>query len=135
MTDGGDALQLENNLQALGHGAGLTVHQHVSSSTCWAVRRRRKDPVVVHLPDGITKTGAVTTVGATATRSGSTAETAAGKGFRATDTVVVTMTGEGGSMRHVPVDTGLFNEFNSLAEVSGAGGAAGQRLLVAGGGS
>ncbi|HTJ37365.1 MAG TPA: peptidoglycan-binding domain-containing protein [Dactylosporangium sp.] len=43
MTDGADVQQLEDNLRALGYGAGLTVDQHFSSATYWAVRRWQKD--------------------------------------------------------------------------------------------
>jgi peptidoglycan hydrolase-like protein with peptidoglycan-binding domain len=43
MTDGADVRQLEDNLKALGYGAGLTVDSHFSSSTYWALRRWQKD--------------------------------------------------------------------------------------------
>ncbi|GAA4253491.1 peptidoglycan-binding domain-containing protein [Dactylosporangium darangshiense] len=43
MTDGADVRQLEDNLRALGYGAGLTVDQHFSSATYWAIRRWQKD--------------------------------------------------------------------------------------------
>jgi peptidoglycan hydrolase-like protein with peptidoglycan-binding domain len=43
MTDGPDVAQLEDNLRALGYGAGLTVDNHFSSATYWAVRRWQKD--------------------------------------------------------------------------------------------
>lgn len=39
MTDGTDVQQLEDNLAALGYGAGVTVDRHFSSATSWAVRR------------------------------------------------------------------------------------------------
>jgi peptidoglycan hydrolase-like protein with peptidoglycan-binding domain len=38
MTDGTDVRQLERNLQALGHGDVLTVDEHFSSATYWAIR-------------------------------------------------------------------------------------------------
>jgi len=43
MIDGVDVQQLEDNLRALGYGAGLTVDQHFSSATYWAIRRWQKD--------------------------------------------------------------------------------------------
>lgn len=55
MTDGADVQQLEENLKALGYGAGLTVDQHFSSATYWAVRRWQKDsglPVTGNVPLG-----------------------------------------------------------------------------------
>jgi peptidoglycan hydrolase-like protein with peptidoglycan-binding domain len=38
MTDGTDVRQLETNLKALGHGDALTVDEHFSSATYWAIR-------------------------------------------------------------------------------------------------
>ena len=38
MTDGADVRQLESNLKALGHGGALTVDDHFSSATYWAIR-------------------------------------------------------------------------------------------------
>ena len=52
MTDGPDVKQLEQNLAALGYGDGLTVDDHYSSATYWAVWHWQKDH---HL----TKTGTV----------------------------------------------------------------------------
>ncbi|MFI5916393.1 peptidoglycan-binding protein [Dactylosporangium sp. NPDC051541] len=55
MTDGADVQQLEENLKALGYGAGVTVDQHYSSATYWAVRRWQKDsglPVTGTVPLG-----------------------------------------------------------------------------------
>ncbi|HTJ37182.1 MAG TPA: peptidoglycan-binding domain-containing protein [Dactylosporangium sp.] len=43
MTDGADVRQVEDNLKALGYGAGLTVDNHFSSATYWAIRRWQKD--------------------------------------------------------------------------------------------
>lgn len=39
MTDGVDVQQLESNLKALGHSAGLTVDQHFTAGTAAAIRR------------------------------------------------------------------------------------------------
>ena len=47
MTDGADVRQLEANLRALGHGAGLTVDRHFSAATALAVRRWQR---AAHLP-------------------------------------------------------------------------------------
>ncbi|GAA2082012.1 hypothetical protein GCM10009780_19760 [Actinomadura alba] len=55
MTDGPDVRQLERNLAALGHGAGVTVDGHFSSATYWAVRRwqhARGLPVTGDVPLG-----------------------------------------------------------------------------------
>ncbi|GAA4253451.1 peptidoglycan-binding domain-containing protein [Dactylosporangium darangshiense] len=55
MTDGADVQQLEDNLRALGYGAGVTVDQHFSSATYWAIRRWQKDsglPVTGTVPLG-----------------------------------------------------------------------------------
>jgi peptidoglycan hydrolase-like protein with peptidoglycan-binding domain len=52
MTDGVDVQQLEHNLAALGHGAGLTVDQHFTSATTAAVRRWQRAA-------GLTVTGEV----------------------------------------------------------------------------
>jgi peptidoglycan hydrolase-like protein with peptidoglycan-binding domain len=55
MTDGVDVQQMEDNLKALGYGAGLTVDQHFSSATSWAIRRWQKDsgmPVTGTVPLG-----------------------------------------------------------------------------------
>jgi peptidoglycan hydrolase-like protein with peptidoglycan-binding domain len=38
MTDGTDVRQLETNLKALGHGDAVTVDDHFSSATYWAIR-------------------------------------------------------------------------------------------------
>lgn len=38
MTNGADVRQLESNLKALGYGDGLTVDDHFSSATYWAIR-------------------------------------------------------------------------------------------------
>ncbi len=43
MTDGADVRQLEANLAALGYGAGLTVDDHYSSATYWAVWHWQED--------------------------------------------------------------------------------------------
>ncbi|WP_433145707.1 peptidoglycan-binding protein [Actinomadura nitritigenes] len=48
MTDGSDVRQLETNLAALGYGDGLTVDDHYSSATYWAVWRWQEDR---HLPE------------------------------------------------------------------------------------
>ncbi|MGI5238361.1 peptidoglycan-binding protein [Dactylosporangium sp. CA-139066] len=47
MSDGVDVRQLEENLRALGYGAGLTVDEHFTSATYSAVRRWQQD---AHLP-------------------------------------------------------------------------------------
>ncbi|WP_327003523.1 peptidoglycan-binding protein [Dactylosporangium sp. NBC_01737] len=52
MTDGVDVRQLEHNLTALGHGAGLTVDDHFTAATTAAVRRWQRAA-------GLTVTGAV----------------------------------------------------------------------------
>ncbi|MFG2043532.1 peptidoglycan-binding protein [Dactylosporangium sp. NPDC048998] len=52
MTDGVDVQQLEDNLKALGYGAGLTVDQHFSPATSRAIRRWQED-------SGLPVTGAV----------------------------------------------------------------------------
>ncbi|MBC6461705.1 peptidoglycan-binding protein [Actinomadura sp. HBU206391] len=55
MTDGPDVRQLERNLAALGHGAGLTVDRRFSSATYWAVRRWQRArglPVTGDVPLG-----------------------------------------------------------------------------------
>ncbi|GAA0225261.1 peptidoglycan-binding protein [Actinomadura nitritigenes] len=43
MTDGADVRQLESNLKALGYGDGLTVDDHYSTATYWAVRHWQDD--------------------------------------------------------------------------------------------
>jgi peptidoglycan hydrolase-like protein with peptidoglycan-binding domain len=43
MTDGPDVKQLEQNLSALGYGDGLTVDDHYSAATYWAVWHWQKD--------------------------------------------------------------------------------------------
>lgn len=43
MTDGVDVQQLQDNLKALGYGAGLTVDGHFSSATYWAIRCWQQD--------------------------------------------------------------------------------------------
>jgi multidrug efflux pump subunit AcrA (membrane-fusion protein) len=55
MTNGADVQQLETNLKALGHGAGLTVDRHFSVATYYAVRRWQKAanrPVTGSIPLG-----------------------------------------------------------------------------------
>jgi peptidoglycan hydrolase-like protein with peptidoglycan-binding domain len=55
MTDGADVQQLEDNLRALGYGAGVTVDQRFTSATHWAIRRWQKDsglPVTGTVPLG-----------------------------------------------------------------------------------
>jgi peptidoglycan hydrolase-like protein with peptidoglycan-binding domain len=52
MTDGADVRQLESNLRALGHGDELTVDEHFSSATYWAIREWQ-------MAAGLTVTGAV----------------------------------------------------------------------------
>jgi peptidoglycan hydrolase-like protein with peptidoglycan-binding domain len=47
MTDGADVKQLEANLKALGYGATMTVDEHFSTATYWAIRAWQKD---AHLP-------------------------------------------------------------------------------------
>lgn len=47
MTDGADVRQLEANLEALGYGSDMTVDDHFSSATYWAVRQWQSDN---HLP-------------------------------------------------------------------------------------
>ncbi|GAA3199778.1 peptidoglycan-binding protein [Dactylosporangium siamense] len=241
MTDGADVRQLEDNLKALGYGAGLTVDSHFSSSTYWAVRRWQKDSglpvtgtvplgqvvfvagtvriagtdrhtgegvepgatvahgtgeqrainvqvttsvlakmhvgdtVVVNLPDDTRKTGTVTTIGAVTQPQGSGAPGGqGGNASQASASVVITLTGEisgiidnaqvdvgitveshrgvlavpvpalrslpaaayevwvadGSSTRHVAVRVGIFDQVTGLVEVSGAGLAAGQRVVV-----
>ena len=243
MTDGPDVLQLEANLRALGYGAGLTVDQHFSSATYWAVRRWQKDSglsvtgtvplgqivfvggairvsgtdltigaavgpgqvieratseqraisvnlttsllarahvgdsVVVTLPDTTRRTGTITTIGSV-TQSTSSAAPGQNGGStgQATAPVVITVTGkvsgvledaqvqvgitveshrgvlavpvpalralqhaeyevlvsEGGQVRHVPVQVGIFDQISGVVEVKGAGLAAGQQVVVAG---
>jgi peptidoglycan hydrolase-like protein with peptidoglycan-binding domain len=72
MTDGADVQQLEDNLRALGYGAGLTVDQHFSPETSRAVRRWQKDsglPVTGTVPLGqvVFVAGAVRVTGADVT--------------------------------------------------------------------
>lgn len=138
------------------------------------------DPVVVTLPDGTTRTGKVTVVGAVATPAGGSSGGGSGgsggssstspptapititvqgriQGFLDQAQVQVKITSEahkdvlavpttalhalpggtyevivdqGGTPRHVPVTTGLFDETTGLAEVSGPGLDAGQRVEV-----
>jgi peptidoglycan hydrolase-like protein with peptidoglycan-binding domain len=52
ITDGADVRQLESNLKALGYGSGLTVDDHFSSATSWAIRSWQ-------LAAGMTVTGSV----------------------------------------------------------------------------
>lgn len=47
MTNGTDVRQLETNLKALGYGAAMTVDEHFSTATYWAIRAWQQD---VHLP-------------------------------------------------------------------------------------
>jgi peptidoglycan hydrolase-like protein with peptidoglycan-binding domain len=176
MSDGVDVQQLEENLKALGYGAGLTVDRHFSSSTYWAIRRWQKDSglpvtgtvplgqvvfvtgtvriagtderigasispgttvehgtseqraitvqvttniltkvhigdsVVVALPDGTTKTGTVTTVGAVSQPETGSSAAASGGGSNtaATAPVVITMTSEiGGVIEDAQVQVGI----------------------------
>lgn len=78
MADGPDVQQLEDNLRALGYGAGVTVDQHYTSATYWAVRRWQKDsglPVTGTVPLGqvVFLTGTVRVSGADA-KTGSPVE-------------------------------------------------------------
>jgi peptidoglycan hydrolase-like protein with peptidoglycan-binding domain len=135
------------------------------------------DSVVVRLPDGSTKSGTITTIGAVVinpTSSSGTGQTGSGSNSAPTAPVVITVTGDvtgvlpdaqvqvwvtveqhrhvfavpipalralpgrryelvvsnGGQTRHVPIQTGLFDEVTGLVEVSDDGLAAGQRVEV-----
>ena len=72
------------------------------------------DPVVVSLPDGTTKTGTITTVGAVArqtTSTGSTGQNSSGSNSQPTAPVVITVTGEiTGVLEDAQVQVGITTE-------------------------
>jgi peptidoglycan hydrolase-like protein with peptidoglycan-binding domain len=238
MTDGADVRQLETNLKALGYGDDVTVDEHFSAATYWAVRDWQRDAdlavagsvplgqivfvpaavrvsahdvklgsqvqpgtlvahgtgahravtvqlapgdlprvqigdrVIVTLPDGATRRGKITAVGAVAV-STSSGDPSGGepqatvpvtievtgriRGFLDQAPVQVAITAErhkavlavpttalralaggryevivldGPTLRHVPVQTGLFDEVTGLAEVAGSGLSEGQKVEV-----
>jgi hypothetical protein len=158
------------------HGTGARRAVTVQLAPADLPRVQVGDRVIVTLPDGATRRGKVTTVGAVAesTSSGDSGGGPSGSEIQATVPVTIELTGtirgfldqapvqvaltaekhkaalavpitalralaggryelimrDGATTRHVPVDTGLFDEVTGLVEVAGTGLSEGQRVEV-----